>query len=102
MKKNPISPKYHSLAHPASDIYLQEDPFQLQDKNEIMTKTNITNTEDHFNESLLTLPNSQQDFLKQSFNMMQPITDRHEYDNLMRDIPIYEEKYGSSRLAAPD
>ena len=35
--------------------------------------------------------------------MMQDIAHRHEYDNLMRDIPIYNgNKYGASRLAATD
>ena len=47
---------------------------------------------DHFNESLLTLLNGQQDLQKQSFNIIQDITGRQEYDNLMRDIPIYDGK----------
>ena len=47
----------------------------------------VTNQdEDHFNESLLTLLNRQQDFKKQSFNVMQDITHRQEYNNLMGDI----------------
>ena len=45
---------------------------------------------DHFNESLLTLLNRQQYLQKQSFNMIKDITHRQEYDNLMRDIPIYD------------
>ena len=54
---------------------------------------NLTNPDkDCFNESLLTLLNAQQDVQKQSFNMIQDITCRQEYDNLMRDIPIYDGK----------
>ena len=50
------------LTPPTSQIYLQEDPYHLQNGNDIMTRTNITNPEeDHFNESLLTLLNGQQD-----------------------------------------
>ena len=45
--------------------------------------------EDHFNKSLL---NGQQDLQKQSFNMIQDITHRQEYNNLMRDIPIHDGK----------
>ena len=48
--------------------------------------------EDHFNESLLTLLNRQQDLQKQSFNMIQGMACRHEYDNLMRGILIYDGK----------
>ena len=62
-----------------------------------MTRRNVTNPEeDHFNDSLISLLNGQQDFQKPSLNMMQDITHRHDYDNLMRDIPIYEGKYGTS------
>ena len=50
----------------------------------------INQDEDHLNESLLTLLNRKKDF--QSFNMIQDITCRQEYDNLMRDIPIYDGK----------
>ena len=54
---------------------------------------NVTNPhEDHFNESLLTLLNGQQDLPKQSFAMIHDITCRHEYDNLVKDIPIYDSK----------
>ena len=53
----------------------------------------MTNSEeDHFNESLIALLNGQQDLQKQSLNMMQDITQRHEYDNLIRHIPIYDGK----------
>ena len=45
-----------------------------------------------FNESLLTLLNGQEDLQKQSFNMIQDITHRQEYENLMRDIPICDVK----------
>ena len=48
--------------------------------------------EDHFNESLLTVLNGQQDLQKQSLKMMQDIKCRHDYANLMRDIPIYDGK----------
>ena len=67
-----------------------------------MTRNNITNPEeDQFNESILTLLNGQQDLQKQSFNVMQDITHRHEYDSLIRDIPINDRrKHGTSRLAA--
>ena len=58
-ERNPISLKY------TSQIYLHKDPYQLQNKNEIMTRTNMRNPEeDHFNESLLTLLNRQQDLQK--------------------------------------
>ena len=54
---------------------------------------NVTNQdEDHFNESLLTLLIGQHNLQKQSFNMIQDITCRQEYDNLMRDIPINDGK----------
>ena len=59
---------------------------------------NLTNLdEDNFNKSLLTLLNGQQDLQKQSFNLIQDMTHRHEYDNLMRDIPIY---YGKNMVLA--
>ena len=48
--------------------------------------------EDCFNESLLKLLNGQQDFQKQSYNMIQDIIHRQEYHNLMRDISIYDGK----------
>ena len=58
-----------------------------------MTKDNMTNLEkDHFNESLLTLLNGQQDLQRQSLDMIQDMTCRHEHDNLMRDILIYDGK----------
>ena len=38
----------------------------------------------------MTLLNGQQDLQRQLFNMMQDKIHRHEYDNLMRDIPIYD------------
>ena len=58
-----------------------------------MTMGNITNLdEDHFNKSLLTLQHGQQDLQKQSFNMIQDMTHKHDYDNLMGDIPIYDGK----------
>ena len=60
---------------------------------EAKPKENLTNQdEDCFNESQLALLNGQEDLQKQSFNMMQDITFRQEYDNLMRDIPIYDGK----------
>ena len=56
-------------------------------------KENMTNQDkDHFNESLLNLLNGQQGLKKQSLNMIQDITGRQEYDNLMRDIPINKRK----------
>ena len=58
-----------------------------------MTTNNMTNLgEDWFNKSLLTLLNGQEDLQKQSFNMMQDMTHRHKFDNLMTDIPRYDEK----------
>ena len=56
-----------------------------------MLRIGITNPEeDCFNKSSLTLLNGQQDLRKQSLNMMLDMTHRHKYDNLMRDIPIYD------------
>ena len=43
-------------------------------------------------ESLLTLLNRQHGLQKQSFNMIQNITHRQEYENLTRDIPINDGK----------
>ena len=92
------------LTHPTSQISLHKDPYQLQNDNGIMTRTNMTNQEeDHFNDLLLTLLNGQQDLQKQSFNMGQDMTCRYEYDKLMIGMPIYNrKKYGTSRLAATD
>ena len=54
---------------------------------------NMTNSEgDHFNESLITFLNGQQDLHKQLLYMTQDMTPRHEYDNLMRDIPKHKGK----------
>ena len=47
---------------------------------------------DCFNESLLTSLNGQEDLQKEYLNMIQDITCRQEYDNLMRDLPIYDGK----------
>ena len=53
----------------------------------------MTNSEEEcFNISLITLLNDQQDLQKQSLNKMQNMTHRHEYDDLMRDIPMYNGK----------
>ena len=41
---------------------------------------------------MITLLNCQQDLQKQSLSMVQDMTHKHEYDNLMRDMPIYNEK----------
>ena len=57
-----------------------------------MIKTNMKNSEDQFNESLITLLNDQQDLQKQSLEMMKKMTHRHEHDNLMTDIPLYDRK----------
>ena len=85
-------PQVSSLA-PHPHVYLSEDPYQLQKEKEARLMENLTNpNEDHFNESLLILLNVQQDFQKQSFNMIQDMKCRHEYDNLMRDIPKYDGK----------
>ena len=62
----------------------------------------MMNPEDHFNESLLSPLNGQQDLQKQSLNMMLDMTHRHEYDNLMMDIPYIIANYGTGRLAATD
>ena len=54
---------------------------------------NLTNPDEEcFNELLVTLLNGQQDLQKQSLNMIQDITCRQEYDNLMKNIPIYDGK----------
>ena len=45
---------------------------------------------DLFHESLLILLNGQQDLQKQSFNMIQDIMYKLEYNNLRRDISIYD------------
>ena len=82
-----------SITLQISHIYRQEDPYQIRNKNENITRNNMTNIEeDHFNELLLTLLNGMQDLQKQSLNMPQNMTHRHEYDNLRRDIPIYDWK----------
>ena len=52
----------------------------------------MTNSEECFYESLITLLNGQQDLQKQSLHIMQDMTCRLMYDNLMRDIPILDEK----------
>ena len=53
----------------------------------------MTCTEEHqFNESIITLLSGQQDLQKQSLDMMQNMTGLHEYDNLMRNITIYDGK----------
>ena len=71
------------LIPPTFQIHSQEDSYQLQNENEIVTRNNITTPEeDCFNESLLTLLNGQKDLQKQSFNMMQDMTHRHEYDSV--------------------
>ena len=36
------------LTHTTSQIYLQEDPYQLQDENETMTEINSTNPEENY------------------------------------------------------
>ena len=90
--RNSNPPQISPLASPTPKIYLPDHPYELQ-KEKLRPMENLTNPdEDHFNESLLTLLNGQQDLHKQFFNMMQDITHRHEYDNLMRDIPIYDRK----------
>ena len=48
--------------------------------------------EDQFKESNLTLLSGQQDLQKQSLDIMQNMTRWQEYDNLMRDITICDEK----------
>ena len=68
-------------------------PYHLQQDREARPTENVQKQdEDHFNESLLTLLNGKQDLQKQSFNMIQDITCRQEYDNLMREILIYNGK----------
>ena len=79
---NPNQLQIPLLAPQTSQFLSQADPYQLQNKNEIMTRINILE-ENCFNESLLTLLNGQQDVKKQSFNMMQDITSRHENTNLL-------------------
>ena len=82
-----------TLAPPAMQIYLTEDPYQLQKEKEVRPMKNLKNQDkDQFDESLLTPLNGKQDLNKQSFNMIQDMTCRHEYDNLMRDISIYDGK----------
>ena len=58
-----------------------------------MTKTNMTNSEeDQFNESLITLLNSQHNLQKQSLDRMKNMSFGHKYDSLMRDFPTYDDK----------
>ena len=58
-----------------------------------MTEINMTNLEEeYFNESLVTLLNGQLDLQTQSLNMKYDITYRHEYVNVMGDIPICDGK----------
>ena len=72
---------------------LQKELYRLGDETENVMKTTSANPkEDQFNESLITLLNGQQDKQKQSLNMLQDMTCRHDYDNLMRDILIYNGK----------
>ena len=53
------------LTPPTSQIHSPEDPYQLQNKNEIITRNNMTNAEgDHIYEILLTLLYGQQDLHK--------------------------------------
>ena len=73
--------------------HLSENPYHLQHDRQVRPTENVNNQgNDHFNESILTLLNGQQDLQKQSFNMIQDTTHRQEYDNLMRDILIYDGK----------
>ena len=79
-----------SITSGTPQMYPPEDLHQLQKDTEVRPIQNLTNPDkDHFNESLLTLLNGQQGLQIQSFNMIQDITHRQEYDTLMRDIPIY-------------
>ena len=65
----PNQPQRPFLTPPTSHIHLQDEAYQLQNENEIMTRNNIPNPdEDHFN--ILTLLNGQQDIHRQSFDMM--------------------------------
>ena len=86
-------PQRHFRTPPTSRIHSQEDPYHLQNENKIITRNSITNPgKDHFNNSLLMLLSDQQDLQKHSLNMMQDKSHRHDYDNLIRDIPIYDGK----------
>ena len=77
---------------PTPQIYPPKDPYQLQKEKEVRPMEPLTDLDkDHFNESLLTLLNGQQD-LQTIFYMIQDMTHRHEYNSLMRDILIYDGK----------
>ena len=79
------------MTPPTTNTHPSEEPYHLQQGREARPTENVTNKdEESFNESLLILMNGQQDFQKQSFNMIQDIMHRWAYDNLMRDIPIYD------------
>ena len=75
---------------PTPQNHSSENPYHLQHDREDRPTVNVNNQdEDHFNELLLPLFNVQEDLQKQSFNMIPEMAHRQEYDNLMRDILIY-------------
>ena len=89
--RNFNQPQVSPLVSPTPQIHLPESPYQLQKDIEIRPMENVTNPDEgNSNESLLILLNEQEDLQKQSFNIGQDATHRQEYDNLMRDIPIYD------------
>ena len=83
-KTNSVHPdncKQHVERPNLSQIPLEQETGRSINEVKNMTKTNITNSEDQFNKSLITLVNSQQGLQKQLLNMMKDMTHRHEYDN---------------------
>ena len=81
------------MTPPVLQIHLPDNPYHLQQDMEARPTENLASQDEyHFNESLLTPLNGQPDLQKQSFNMIQDITCRQEYNNLIRDIPIYDGK----------
>ena len=76
-----------------SQIPLQQDIDRQVNDIDNKTKTNITSLkEDQFSESFITLLNGQQNLQKPLLYMMKNMTHRHEYDNLMFSILIYDGK----------
>ena len=71
---------------------IQHNDRQTQDFDSTPKKHMASSEEDWFNESILTLLGGQQDFQKQSLEMMQNMTRCNEYNNLMRDITVYDRK----------
>ena len=76
---------------------INQSPIQYNDRwtQDLYSTPKLETTssgEDWFNEPIVTLLSGKQELQKQSLEMMQNMTRHHEYDNLMRDITIYDGK----------